>query len=267
MLTVEHDLMARTAPFMPGVDENASYARRTFSNADMPIILDALAQCAEAFGTERARFMRQGPDGEWIVHSLHQGSMTSHTADQAEVAMAWMVGLSRFPIRVTRPRVTQLDGSGTRPIAMTGYLGIPILCQNQFAGVIELAGSVTGDLERTLDRLGETLARLGYRLIHDPSVRAAQHVDLDVECGLAGGFWSPNEITLEEDEWAVLSVMGPSAPLHEIAARVPLPDDQLIEVIHSLVSRGLVSVRASTRILSRHDPVYSLAAAFDNGGP
>lgn len=271
MVTVEHDLSAGAVSTLTvsTINENVALSSRSkYSNADMPIIMDALTQCAAAFGTQRARFMRQSPDGEWVVHRLHQGSVTLHIADQAEVAMAWMVGLSCVPIRATRPRVTQPDGGGTRPISMSGYLGIPILCQNQFAGVIELAGSITDDLERTLDGLSETLTRLGYRLTHDPSIRAAQHVDLDVECGLDGGFWSPNAMMLEPDEWAVLSVMGSPASLREIAGRVSLPDDRLIDVIHALVSRGLVSVRASTRTLFHHGDAGRLPSGvvFDDGG-
>ena len=268
MSTVEHDLPAYNMTD-PEFSENSSNApRRTSSSAEMPIIVDALRQCATMFGTQRARFMRQLPDGDWTVHTLHQGSATSHIADQAEIAMAWMVGLSRFPIRVTRPRVTQPDGSGVRPIALTSYLGIPVLCQNHFAGVIELAGSTKGDLERTLDLLSETLVCLGYRLTHDPAVRASQHIDLDVECGLDGGFWSPNEITLDAEEWAVLSVLGSPAVLRDVAASLSYPDGRLIDVVHSLVSRGLVSARATIRTLSEESDSARIPAevALDGGG-
>lgn len=268
MSTVEHDLPATNVTDPEFSENTSSSPRRTSSSAEMPIIVDALRQCAATFGTERARFMRQLPSGDWTVHTLHQGSVTSHTADQAEIAMAWMVGLSRFPIRATRPRVTQPDGSGVRPIAVTSYLGIPVLCQNHCAGVIELAGSIRSDLERTLDLLSETLARLGCRLTHDPAVRASQHIDLDVECGLDGGFWSPNDITLDAEEWAVLSVLGPPAVLRDGAASLPYSDGRLIDIVQSLVSKGLVSVRATTRTLSEeHDSLRIPARiALDDGG-
>lgn len=271
MSTVEHDLPAQPAnnETAPKCAENTSASpRRKPSSAETPIIVDTLRQCAATFGIERARFMRQLPAGEWVVHTLHQDSMTSHTADQAEIAMAWMVGLSRFPIRVTRPRVTQPDGSGIRPIAMTSYLGIPVLCQNRFAGVIELAGSFKGNLERTLDLLSETLVRLGYCLIHDPSIRGSQHIDLDVECGLDGGFWSPNEITLGAEEWTVLSAMGPPTVLRDVASTLPYSDGDLIDVVQGLVSRGLVSVRAAPRTLSekRDSPRVPAGVSLNDGG-
>lgn len=253
MSIVEHDLPAAPAnkEIDPERTENApSYSRHKSSSIETPIIVDALRACATAFGVERARFMRQLPAGEWAVHTLHQNSVTSHTADQAEIAMAWMVGLSRFPIRVIRPRITQPDGSAVRPIAMTSYLGIPVLCRNHFTGVIELAGSVTRDLERTLDLLSETLASLGYCLTHDPSIRVSQHIDLDIECGLDGGFWSPNEVTLDADEWTVLSAICRPTVLRDVASALPYSDDELIDIVRRLVSRGLVSVRATTCILS-----------------
>lgn len=249
MLTVERELPAQPANSLnePGFSEYAlAAARRKFSNAELPIIIDALSQCATAFGTDRARFIRQTADGEWVVYTLHQDSVSSHSADQAEIAMAWLVGLSRFPIRVTRPRVTYPDGSGIRPIAVTSYVGIPILCQNHFAGVIELAGSDTNDLERVLARLSDSLALLGYCLVHDPALRAPQHIDLDVECGLGGGFWSQNEMVLTPDEWSVLSLIGSPIVLRDAVSSLTLSDGRLIDVIRVLVSRGLVSVRAST---------------------
>lgn len=271
MSTVECDLPAHP----PNNETDPEFTQNTFassrrktSSPETPVIADALRQCAATFGIERARFMRQLPAGEWVVHTLHQNSITSHTADHAEIAMAWMVGLSRFPVRVTRPRVTQPDGSGIRPIAMTSYLGIPVLCQNHLAGVIELAGSAKGDLERTLDLLSEMIARVGYRLVHDPSILALQHIDLDVECELAGGFWSPNAIALDADQWTVVAALRSPMVLREVAARVSIPEEHLIDVVRYLVSCGLVSVRATTQLLSEQSASSNTLSgvALDGGG-
>lgn len=254
MVTVDRELLATAASNLPGlsnVDVIPAVIRHKRTPSEMPVIVEALEQCSSAFGTDRARMMRQTSNGEWTVHTLHQGSVTSHAADQAEIAMAWMVGLSRVPVRVTRPRVTQADGSGIRPIAVTTYVGIPVLCQNHFAGVIELAGSDTADLVRVLDSLSMSVARLGYRLTHDPSIRAQQYLDMDVECSLDGGFWNPGEVVLSADEWLVLSAMGsPENMLRDVAATLALPDAGVIEVVQSLVGKGLVAVRATTRALS-----------------
>ncbi len=269
---VEHGLPADPANNLtdPGFTARVSGSpQRSASTSETSIIMDVLDQCATAFGIERARFTRQLVGGAWTVHTLQHGMVTSHTADQAEIAMAWMVGLSRFPIRVTRPRVAQPDGSGIRPIAISNYLGIPVVCQNHFAGVIELAGSIQGDLERALDRLGETLDRFGYRLTYDPSIRAQQHIDMDVECGLSGGFWNPNRINLTDDEWSVLAVMGAPAPLRDLSGKLSLTSEQLVEVTRSLVARGLITTRASTRPLASasSDSTPLLAGdALDDGG-
>ena len=253
VLMVEHDLPAQPAHKLtdPRSAENTLVAHRRLSiSAEIPLILETLRHCAAAFGTDRARFVRQLPGGEWTVHTLQHDAIISHSADRAEIAMAWTVGLSRFPMRVTRPRVTEPDGSGIRPIAVTSYLGIPILCCDQFVGVIELAGTVKGDLERTLDVLGVELTRFGYRLTHDPSIRAEPHIDLDVECRLDGGFWSPNELKLSDDEWTLLAVMGAPASLNNIVPQVPLSEERVMASTRSLASHGLVTVRAETRALT-----------------
>lgn len=261
MLTVEHDLPAQPATNLDDPlfsDYALSSIRRKVPNADMTVIVDALSRCSTAFGTDRARFMRQTAGDGWTVHTLHQGSVTSHPADQAEIAMAWLVGLSRSSVRVTRPRVILPDGGGVRPISTTSYLGVPVVCQNHFAGVIELSGSDVDDLDRVLGRLDDTLASLGYCLIHDPAIRAPRHIDLDAKCRLDGGFWSRSEVTLDADEWSVLSLVGSSTSLRDAVASLTLSEERLIDVVHSIVSRGLVSVRATTREISHADDPSNL---------
>lgn len=253
VLMVEQDLPIQRDLHLtdsPRSESSSCSVSRQSINVEIPLILQTLSHCAATFGTERSRFVRHTEGGEWIVHTLQQHTIITHQADQAEIAMAWTVGLSRFPTRVTRPRVTFADGSGMRPIAVTSYFGIPILCQDHFVGVIELAGNVSGDLERTLDVLTVELTRFGDRLTHDPALRGEQHIDLDVACELDGGFWSPNEVSLSDDEWAVLSTMGAPVALSEIVPGVSLTEEQLLAVTQALIARGLVTARARTRVLA-----------------
>lgn len=235
------------------------------AETESSLIRNALAECAATFGTERARFVRRISAGGWYVHALQNGSLITHHADQAEIAMAWMVGLSRFPIRVTKPRVTQADGSGVRPIAVASYLGIPVLCRDHLVGVIELAGNVKGDLGRTLERLSSDFATFGERLTHDPALRATQLIDLDAECWLDGGFWRTGEIDISADEWAVLSAIGERGLLSEVAASVRLPEEQLIDVTRQLVVCGIASARATTRVLADDRERYQFAASVAAG--
>ena len=228
-------------------------ARHPSVRSESALILETLQKCAATFGTERARFLRHAPGGEWQVHSIQHDALRIHQADYAEIAMAWTVGLSRFPIRVMRPRVTEPDGGSVRPIAVTTYFGIPVLCADHFVGVIELAGNVSGDLVRTLETISDDLQRFGERLIHDPSLRAPQHIDLECECWLDGGCWASGEIWLTGDQWLVLSQLGDPEPLSSIAARLPFGDDELIELVRGLVRLGVVTVRAATRSLADLD--------------
>jgi len=223
--------------------------RRDSSEADL--ILDMLTRCTRAFETSRARFIRELPGREWQVHSIqHQdGPLISHYADHAEIAMAWAVGLSRFPMRVTRPRVTQPDGTGVRPISVSSYFGIPVLCGDHFVGVIELAGSISSELERTLEALRSDLQLFGNRMTHDPAIRATQHVAPECECWLDGGCWSRSSCEVTSDEWRLLAQLGEPAQLEVIADKLAMSGDDAVKLARSLLGKGLVTVRASTRPL------------------
>lgn len=231
-----------------GIAPGSGSPRPSISATDL--ILDILTRCATAFGTERARFLRQVHMAGWHVHTMQHGALTTHTADYAEIAMAWMVGLSRFPIRVTRPRVTLPDGSGVRPIAVTSYFGIPVLCQDHFVGVIELAGNVKGDLERTLGLIADDLARFGERMTHDPAARPPALVDLDTECRLDGGCWYAGTVSLDNDQWSVVSALKEPLFVRDLIQQVPLEAERIVDVVHSLTSLGLISVRAATHVLA-----------------
>lgn len=249
---VEHDSLAggadeRHSTANDGQDAECAACQPV--ETEYSLIVDVLTHCASTLDTERARFIRRLAAGDWQVHSLQNGVLVTHQADHAEVAMAWMVGLSRFPIRVTRPRVTHPDGSGVRPIAVASYLGIPVLCQDEFVGVVELAGTIKGDLERVLDVLAPGLSRFGERLTYDPSLRAAQLIDLDVECALAGGFWAADRIRLTAPEWQVVHAIDKDSRLRDVLKATAFSENELIELIRGLLSRGLVTVRATTRVL------------------
>jgi hypothetical protein len=249
--------MADNLADFPTVTHVVATPRPRPDRTESDLILDILARCARTFGTERARFVRQLPGREWQVHAIqHQdGPLITHFADHAEIAMAWAVGLSRFPIRVTRPRVTLPDGTGVRPIAVSGYFGIPVLCGDHFVGVIELAGSVSGELERSLETLRADLRLFGNRLTHDSSIRVAQHVDPEVECWLDGGCWFKPTCEVTSDEWRFLAQLGEPLQLQIVADRLAISGDQAVSLARSLLGKGLISVRASTRPLD--DPSRS----------
>ena len=267
----EHDLQAEMArnPIDPGYRLRLpGRVSDSQDRSESDLIAGVLTRFTSTFGTERARFVRRMPAGDWQVHTLQNGTLSTHPADHAEIAMAWMVGLSRFPIRVTRPRVTQPDGGGVRPIAVTSYLGIPVLCGDHLVGIVELAGSVKADLERTLERLSADLTLFGKRLTHDPAIRASQQIDLDVDCRLDGGFWSTEDLDLDADQWAVVRAIGRRALLREVLEVTHLSEERLIETTRALVARGIVSVRASTRVLATEPAHARIPAGFaaDGGG-
>ena len=249
-----HDLPAEMADNLaefPAVTHVAAIPQPRRDSSESDLIHNMLARCARTFGTERARFIRQLPGSRWQVHAIqHQdGPLITHFADHAEIAMAWAVELSRFPMRVTRPRVTQPDGSGVRPIAVSSYFGIPVLCGDHFVGVIELAGNVSGELERALETLRVDLQMFGNRLTHDSSIRATQHVDPECECWLDGGYWSRSTCDVTSEEWRFLAQLGEPSQLQSVADRLSISGEEAVNLARALLGRGLVLVRASTRPL------------------
>lgn len=236
------------------MDATATAVKRSTrpSSCEADLILDVLTLCADTFATSRARFIRELPGGEWQVYSMKGDSLFTHMADYAEIGMAWAVGLSRFPMRVTRPRITAPDGSAVRPIAVTSYFGIPILCADHFVGVIELAGNISNDLERTLERLRATLQNFGTMLTHDPSLRLPQLIDMECECWLDGGSWTRPRIELDSDEWVLVAALREPTLLRALVEDMPFTEERLVEMVRSLVGRGMLSVRASTRSLAEN---------------
>ncbi|HEX2281708.1 MAG TPA: hypothetical protein VHG52_08095, partial [Thermomicrobiales bacterium] len=142
----------------------------------------------------------------------------------------------------------------------------PVLCRDLFVGVVELAGSIRGDLERTLDQLSPDLTAFGERLTHDPALRSPQLLDMDVECSISGGFWSKGDIEMTADEWMVLSAIGSRGTLRDVSRSVPLPEERLIDVTRGLVARGIASARATTRVLVEDRERHELAATIAADG-
>lgn len=224
--------------------------RWTTSQTEQQIVQATLEWCSEVFGTPRARFVRRYPDGSWMVHSVVQGKLVGQAADRAEIAMAWMVGLTRHPLRVTRPRVTTFDGAGVRPIAVTNYLGIPIICRDEFMGVIEAAGNVKPEADMLLPLAEKRLQAFAERLVHDPALRFDPLVDADTLCELGGGSPNLHTINLTGRELALLDALDGPLRLGDLAAHTGYSVAEVLDIAHGLVSRSLVSLRAPTRLLA-----------------
>lgn len=225
--------------------------RRASEPGDKRLVAETLRWCAGTFGTQRARFVRRLADGTWIVQTLVEGTAVSQPADRAEIAMAWFVGLSRNPVLVTRPRVTTFEGDGVRPIAVTRYIGIPIVCQDEFLGIIELAGSIGSELDLALDESESRLAWFAERLLYDPSLRPEpQGVPDETVCEINGAPGATGYITLSDEEWELVAVLDGPLRFDEIAARVSISDEQLPAVARALVTRGLITLRTPTGPLS-----------------
>jgi hypothetical protein len=227
-----------TGPLNPGKPR----PERPFSAHEQRLIAELLTWCGEAFETGRARFVRRLTDGRWTVHSLLRGALIAQPTDQADVAMAWLVGLSRQPLRAFRPRLTALDGQRIRPIAVTTYLGIPVICQDEFLGVVEMAGNIPADLDGILREAKARFAIFAERLVHDRSLRGEPAIDLNTEIELRGGLGNEALIEFSQEEWRLVSqVHGPSR-LGDIASSADLPAEEALAVAHALYHRRLLAV-------------------------
>jgi hypothetical protein len=235
------------------------------SNSEQEIVQATLAWAAEVFATPRARFVRRFPDGTWMVQSIAQGKLVSQPADRAEIAMAWTVGLSRHAVRVTRPRVTTFDGQGVRPIAVTKYLGIPIVCNDEFLGVIEVAGNVKPDVDLILPIAQLRLKVFGERLLHDPTLRFEPFVDADTICALNAGAFVSGEYAVSGCELAFLAVLDQPTRLGDLAYSLASSEAKVIAIARNLVGRGLISLRAPTRMLTSN-AIMHMTSELDAAG-
>jgi GAF domain-containing protein len=218
-------------------DEHVAATREEF-------IAETLAWCAEVFGVTRVRFVRPLEAGGWRVYTRQGESIVTHAADYAESAMAYTVGLGRQPLLVTRPRISRVDGSGLRPIALSSYLGIPIVVQDRLIGVIEFAGEVRPDMESALYTALPHLANAGARMLHDPKLTQRPEITLQSLLVLDAATWTTGDIVLTPEELAFLArVIGPTA-VNDIAGATGIEPVRAVELAIELAQRGLVAVRA-----------------------
>ena len=225
---------------------------------DQRYVAETLEWIASELGTERARFIRLLPTGVWIVQAIVQGKVVAQPADRAEIAMAWAVGLSREIYSASRPRVTTFDGSGVRPIAVTTYIAIPLLCQQGLAGVIEAAGELKPGAERIARAAEDRLRDFTTRLMFDPGLRTEPRIGLDTECDITSGLSSTSFTQLSSSEWQFIgSLIGPRT-LQEIGEELGWCEDRLVSIAKDLVGRGLITTSLPDR--RAHD-VDDVAAA------
>jgi hypothetical protein len=217
--------------------------------SDQRFVAETLEWMAAQLGTKRTRFVRLLPSGIWIVQTVVQGKIVAQPADRAEIAMAWAVGLSREIYCASRPRVTTFDGSGIRPIAVTSYIAIPVLCQQGLSGVIEAAGELRPDAERVARAASGRLSEFATRLMFDPGLRAEPHVTLETECEISAGLGSSSFVSISDAEWAFVSSISGPMKLGELAARSGLSEEQVLDIARALVARGLITLRTPTGVL------------------
>ncbi len=211
-------------------------------------IAQTLSWCTEVFQSSRARFIRPIDNGAWVVYTRHKenGSVLAHLADQAEIAMAYTVGLSKQPLVVSRPRISKSDGSGLRPIALKSYLGIPLVCQDRLIGVIEFAGDIRPDMDAALYSASNRLANVSERLLFDPGLRRRkQPITLDTTVILAGGVWSRGNIVIQPEEMRFLAAITHSMSVAAIAETSEIDPDRALSLTNELLERGLLAVTTS----------------------
>ena len=222
---------------MPAFDQDLAETQEQF-------IAQTLAWCAELFGATRARFIRPLESGAWIVYTRRKEaeSILTHMADQAEIAMAYTVGLSKQPLVVTRPRISKADGSGLRPIALKTYLGIPIVCQDRLIGVVEFAGDVRPDMESALYSAAPRLTNVGERLLFDPGLRRKRGaIAPETAIALAGGVWARGDITLSAEELTFLAAVNGQTTVASAATTANLDPARAVALVDELIERGLLT--------------------------
>jgi GAF domain-containing protein len=209
-------------------------------------IAQTLEWCSELFGASRARFIRPLESGAWVVYTRQKDkpSVLTHMADQAEIAMAYMVGLGKQPLVVTRPRISNNDGSGLRPIALKGYLGIPIVCQDRLIGVIEFAGDIRPDMESALYSAAPRLANVGERLLFDPGLHHRREpVTPNTRVVLAGSVWSRGDVVISPEEMSFLSVIAGPTTIAALTTAANLDLDRALAFANELIERGLIAIQ------------------------
>lgn len=207
------------------------------------LISETLTWCCDLFGTTRARLVRPMDGGRWVVYTLQHDSLIMHAADYAEIAMAYTVGLGRQPLVVTKPRVAHADGTNLRPIALTGYLGIPMICQDRLIGVIELSSEIRPDIEMALSTAIPQLQATSERMVFDPHLHRHAQITRDSTIELNSAVWTAGTVTLAEDDMRFLSTIDGPTILTDAARLAGMDDDRAVELATSLAARGLVAAQ------------------------
>ena len=223
---------------LPDFDQRQAKTQEEF-------IAQTLEWCSELFGASRARFIRPLESGPWVVYTRQKDkpSVLTHMADQAEIAMAYMVGLGKQPLVVTRPRISNSDGSGLRPIALKSYLGIPIVCQDRLVGVIEFAGDIRPDMESALYSAAPRLANVGERLLFDPALhRRREPVTPDTSVVLAGSVWSRGDVVINPEEMTFLAAIAGQTTIASVTSAANLDPGRAIAIAGELIDRGLIAI-------------------------
>lgn len=231
------DRISQTAP------RATSEADSTGAKRQEGLISETLEWCCELFGTSRARMIRPLEAGRWVVYTRQREALMTHAADYAEIAMAYTVGLSRQPLAVTKPRVSHADGTNLRPIALTGYLGIPVVCQDRLVGVVELSGEIRPDMDMALHNAVPRLQSIAERLTFDPALARPVAISRDSIIELSSSIWTSGEIVLTEDDMVLLATIDGPMALADAARTAELPDERAAEIAASLASRGLIAVQ------------------------
>lgn len=222
--------------------QDAPFPRPAGLSARDAFIADTLDWCSEVFRSNRARFISPTGAGSWIVYTRRDGTLTTHQADYAEAAMARTVGLARHPLVVSRPRVTRPGTTDLRPISVHGYLGIPLICQDRLAGVIECAGEVRPDMEAALLSALPRLEQAGARLLYDPALAERPSVTPETTCDLSSGVWSTGGIDIAPEELAFLAAISGPTTIAAAAEAASLDPITALTLAESLLQRGLLEI-------------------------
>jgi hypothetical protein len=231
-------------PASAPLDLIGSRSGRATGGAADRLIGQTLTWLAEQFGTRSARLLRPLASGGWLVTTHRRNGMLTYQADEFEVAMAWMVALGRLPLTVTRPRVTQRDGTGVRPISAKTYLGLPLICQDDLVGVIELAGELQQDPDQMMQQAQARLSSLACRLVHDPELDDAEpELSLTMRVSLGGGIWCLGDVVLTTDDVRFLSVVQSLTILDDVREQSGLGAEVTLEIARALLRRGLIELQ------------------------
>lgn len=205
-------------------------------------IAENLEWCSKQFHSNRARFVRPTDSGGWLVYTLQNGALSTHAADYAEAAMAHTVGLGRHPLLVSRPRISRVGATDLRPISVSSYLGIPLICQDRLAGVIECSGEARSDIEVALHAAMPRLERVGARLLYDPALHGLPAVDPDTICVLSSAIWTAGGVTLTGAELTFLAAIDGASTISAVATSVGLDTEAALTTAQTLIESGLLAV-------------------------